>query len=382
MARAIRAEEIYDAAADDAAFEQLAATFAAAVGARSGVIHWRDFREQTEEVSYSGYFSDDQMAEYERHFAGDDLWSDAVNRPERLDRVWDCGGIVAPQVYENGRIYNEWVRPMGDDTFHCLGGALRTETAAGEIGFHRGRRQPAFDEAAVRIVEDGLVHLRRMVAIRSKLIAARRLTAQASATLDVFGHGILTLDTAGRLIHCNLAGEAILRLGDGLAVHARRLVAREPCDQSALQEALDRALAPDRPEAGGVIVNRSLGRPYELSILSAVADGQRQIVVVVTDPSSGNAGLHDRIRGLYGLTPAEAEVAEMLARGWSPRRIAEHRRVSTDTIHSQLKAIFSKLGCRRQSELVAMISGLPQLLSDQDDEGRGGRSDGFATDWE
>jgi DNA-binding CsgD family transcriptional regulator len=380
MARAIRAEEIYDAATDDAAFERLAAAFAEAVDARSGVIHWRDFSEQTEQVSYSGYFSDEQMADYERHFAEDDLWSDAVNRPERLGRVWDCSGIVSPQAYENGRIYNEWIRPMGDDTFHCLGGALRTETVSGDIGFHRGRGQPAFDEAAVRVVEDGLVHLRRMVAIRSKLVAARRLTAQASASLDIFGHGILTLDTAGRLIHCNLAAEAILRGGDGLAVHARRLVAREPGDQSALQAALDRALAPDRPEAGGVLVQRSLGRPYELSILSTAADGQRQIVIVVTDPSNRNAGLHDRLRGLYALTAAEAEVAELLARGWPPRRIADHRGVSTDTIHSQLKAIFSKLGCRRQSELVAMISGLPQLLSMADGEAAVAGSDGSEVD--
>jgi DNA-binding CsgD family transcriptional regulator len=360
MACRLRAEDIYDAATDDAAFDQLATFLAEAVGARSGVVHWKDFREETEEVSYSGYFTDDQMAEYEREFAAADLWSTAVNLPDRLNRTWNCDLLVSPKEYENGRLYNEWIRPMGDDTFHCLGGALRTETAIGEIGFHRGRGQPAFGEEEVRTVEEALVHLRRMVAFRSKLGAERRRSLHASASLDILGHGVLTLDTGG-----------ILRRGDGLVLNGRRPVACHPADQNALQAALDRAIAPEAPEAGGVLVNRGEGRPYELSVLSASVDGHRQIIVVVTDPDSRNAGLKDRIRGLYGLTLAEAEVAELLALGWSPRRIADHRCVSTDTIHSQLKAIFSKLGCRRQSELVAMISSLPRLLPAEESEGPG-----------
>jgi DNA-binding CsgD family transcriptional regulator len=361
MPRALRTEEIYDAATDDAAFDDLACSLARAVDARSGVLHWKSFSEQTEEVSYSGYFTADQMAEYDRHFSDADLWSTAVTRSERLNHVWDCDRLVSPTEYENGRLYNEWIRPMGDDTFHCLGAALRTETAVGEIGFHRGRDQPAFDDEVVRIVEDGLGHMRRMVAIRSKLIAARRTSACASASLDVIGHAVLSLDPKGRLMHGNAAAEALLRRADGLMLQRRRLAARRPADQSALQAALDRALAPDGTEASGVLVHRAEGRPYELSVLSASVGGQRQIVVVVTDPETCNAGLRERIRGLYGLTAAEAEVAEHLALGLSPAQIADHRLVSAGTIHSQLKAIFLKLGCRRQSELVAMISSLPRL---------------------
>jgi DNA-binding CsgD family transcriptional regulator len=364
MGQRLRAEQIYDAAIDDEAFEQLATSLAESIGARSGVLHWKDFDEETEEVSYSGYFSDDQMAAYEREFAGADLWSTAVNRPERLNRVWDCDRLLGPGEYEGGRIYNEWVRPMGDDTFHCLGGALHTERAIGEIGFHRGKGQGAFTEEDVHTVEESLVHLRRMVAVRSKLIAARRGSAIVSASLDVIGHAVLTLDPKGRLLHCNQAGETLLRRGDGLTLHRQHLRASQAGDHNALQSALDRALAPEGPQATGVLIRRRVGRPYELSILAAHAGGRRQIVAVVTDPDARNAGLQQRLRDLFELTLAEAEVAESLALGLSPDRIADLRDVSAATVHTQLKAIFSKMGCRRQSELVAMIGNLPRFQPD------------------
>lgn len=363
MLRPFRPEEIYDAATDDAAFEQLAATLAASIDARSAAFHWKDFREDSEEVSYSGYFSHEQMSVYERHFADADLWAAAVRQPDRVNRVWDCEQLVPSREYERARIYNEWVRPMGDDSFRAMGGALRTTTAIGEIGFHRGKGQPAFEPEAVRIVEDGLVHLRRMVAIRSKLDAAKRASASMSGSLDVIGHAVFTLDPSGRLIHCNLAGEEVLRRADGLIMLRRRLFAVHPADQTALQAAIGKAAAAREVEASSLLIQRGRGRPYELSLLSSVAGGRRQVVVVLTDPEGRDVTLPMRLRDLYGLTAAEGEVAVRLAEGASPATLADERAVTVGTIHSQLKVIFVKLGCRRQSELVAIVGNLPRLQS-------------------
>lgn len=360
MLRPFRPEDIYDAAADDEAFDQLAATLARLIDARSAAFHWRDFREGTEEVSYSGYFSHDQMAVYEQHFADADLWSAAVSAPDRINRIWDCEELVPSRIYEGGRLYNEWVRPMGDDSFHAMGGVLRTGTAIGEIGFHRGKGQPAFEPEAVRIVEEGLVHLRRMVAIRSKLEASRQLSASVSGSLDAIGHAVLTLGPSGLLLHCNAAAEIVLRRADGITLRGGRLCASMPADNAALQAAIARAVAPGG-EAGGLLVERRRGRPYELSILSANIKDKRQILIVLTDPDGRDTSLPTRLRALYGLTAAEADVAIRLAEGASPAILAEERRVTVATVHSQLKAIFVKLGCRRQSELVAIVGSLPRL---------------------
>jgi len=44
------------------------------------------------------------------------------------------------------------------------------------------------------------------------------------------------------------------------------------------------------------------------------------------------------------LTAAETEIFELLRRGWSNRRIAEHRGTSLPTVAKQARSIYHKLG--------------------------------------
>jgi DNA-binding CsgD family transcriptional regulator len=61
------------------------------------------------------------------------------------------------------------------------------------------------------------------------------------------------------------------------------------------------------------------------------------------------------LRGLHGLTPAEAELVGQLARGRSLEEAARARGVSINTVRSQLKQVFSKTGTSRQGELVQLV---------------------------
>lgn len=358
MLHKVRAEEIYDAAVDDDLFGQLASRLADAVGARSGVLHWRDPGDGTEEISYSGYFSDAQMAAFEQDFADCDLWAAAIRDSGRANRAWNCDELVAPERYEQSRIYNEWIRPMGDDTFRCLGAAISTPAGIGEIGFHRGKDQPAFDEATVQAVNAGLVHLQRMITIRGKLRAA----ARPAAALDVTAHAVFTLDQQGRVLHHNAAAEAMLRRKDGLTVRGERLAAFATSDQNMLHAAIARATAPEGAEASALLIQRANGPPYEVSVASVHKNGLgRHVIVLVTDRTVHDPSLETRVRTLYGLTRAEAEVALRLTEGVPVERLAAERRVAVGTVRTQIKSIAAKMGCSRQSELVANISTLPRL---------------------
>jgi len=58
------------------------------------------------------------------------------------------------------------------------------------------------------------------------------------------------------------------------------------------------------------------------------------------------------------LTPAEARLAALLARGLSIEAAAAELRVAQQTTRNQLKSIFAKTGVHRQSELVSLIAQL------------------------
>ena len=61
---------------------------------------------------------------------------------------------------------------------------------------------------------------------------------------------------------------------------------------------------------------------------------------------------------IFGLTPAEAKLASLMAEGLNPEKAAEELYISRETARNQLKAVFAKTATHRQGELVALLSRL------------------------
>jgi DNA-binding CsgD family transcriptional regulator len=118
-------------------------------------------------------------------------------------------------------------------------------------------------------------------------------------------------------------------------------------------------------------VARSGGRPpYRLFIqpLRAGASDalgfrwgfEAGLLLLVDDPDrASSAARVEALVALFGLTRAEARVADRLGRGESIATIAAAHGVSVATILSQLKHIRAKTGTSRQGNLVAVINRLP-----------------------
>jgi DNA-binding CsgD family transcriptional regulator len=68
-----------------------------------------------------------------------------------------------------------------------------------------------------------------------------------------------------------------------------------------------------------------------------------------------------QLRALFGLTSAEARLAQHLARGDSVEEIAQTLCIKMSTARTQLAAIFAKTDTRRQAKLVAILSRLAHL---------------------
>lgn len=83
-----------------------------------------------------------------------------------------------------------------------------------------------------------------------------------------------------------------------------------------------------------------------------------RVIGVVRDAGADMAAQAGFIAATYGLSPAEAAVAGLLARGRDRATIAADRGVSPETLKSQIKALYQKTGCSREAELVALLAGL------------------------
>ena len=197
----LRSEQIYEAMIDDEAFATLPTLLAQSVGARSCVIHWRDTRHEAEVMAHSPYFSAEQMLDYAENFVEHDEWSNCGKEYPFINRIWNTKQMVTPDAYEGSIFYNEWIRAMGDDTYHCIGTVMETDRGLGLIGLHRGKGQADFDAVSIKDLNRNIVHLRRMLSVRARLTSDSTRMRGVSALLDSNPAPMLAVTAHGRIVH-------------------------------------------------------------------------------------------------------------------------------------------------------------------------------------
>lgn len=89
--------------------------------------------------------------------------------------------------------------------------------------------------------------------------------------------------------------------------------------------------------------------------LRTALEGAR-FMLVVRETAGGPESRTSEMRRKFGLTAAEAELANLLAQGMSLQDVSEHLSISIWTARSHLNAIFQKTDTHRQGELIALIN--------------------------
>lgn len=107
-------------------------------------------------------------------------------------------------------------------------------------------------------------------------------------------------------------------------------------------------------DAGGVAISHADPRMSDGAEVCAfrVLDA---MVLVASGPAHPRAPSSHGLTKLYGLTPAEARVASLLALELSPGEIAEELDVGLSTIRTHLKAIRAKLFAESQTDLIRRL---------------------------
>ena len=112
-------------------------------------------------------------------------------------------------------------------------------------------------------------------------------------------------------------------------------------------------------------------RPLELLVTPAcqnrwlVLEKGVAAIVFVSDPEDAEGAETVLLRGLYGLSPAEAEFAALLSKGKEIKEITDELHISRNTAKTHLSHMFTKTGTRRQMELLRLLLRGPASLRPQ-----------------
>ena len=187
----------------------------------------------------------------------------------------------------------------------------------------------------VESIQRLLPHIRQFVGFRQALADAGVLRASLTGLLDNVHTGVVQLDRRGRVTAANDCARDLLRRGDGLSDRGGLLQAALPVENARLQALLAQALPFfGGPGAGGsMMVSRTDGlRRLILHVRPVNEDGpdprQSRVgaLVLIVDPANHDGVDADLVGAMLGLTPAQSEVAMMLAQGRTIREIAVETR--------------------------------------------------------
>lgn len=295
----------------------------------------------------------------EQFFALDPFVNLPVDKVVALADILDDEALVASDYYEH------YLRPAG--LFRILG--LDTVEPGGMLArlrCTRRREEPPFTTDERALLARIAPHLRLAIQIHATLgrtASERNLYAGAVEQLAV---ATIILDEQGHVLSTNTIARVLLEDGDGLALRGQHLFIAGRDRNRELQNSLATIVQAQHRGETSVVralrVLRSGNRPQLGLVLRPVpvsewSEGQTSpcVAVFISDPELSETASLGTLRELFGLTPAEANLAVLLSRGLRLAEVSEAQNVSPHTARAQLKSVFAKTGVSRQAELVRLV---------------------------
>jgi GAF domain-containing protein/DNA-binding CsgD family transcriptional regulator len=260
------------------------------------------------------------------------------------------------RVLHRSTYYDTWLRPQRLE--HSLGTTVLDEDGLrANITLLRPRdagHYGAEDIADMRLLGR---HLRQALRVSRRLELLGAGEAAAAAALDRLAHGVLMLDAAGRLLHANRAGEAILRTGDVLRLDGdRRLALVRPRSRTRFAVLCDGAAPGDSMVLRGVGTTRLLASAMPLPPQrTALPHPRASRLLLLVDPDALPPGGPVLLRRRFALTEAELRLATALLACNGLRGAADAAGMTYETARWYVKVLFQKTGTARQSQLVACL---------------------------
>lgn len=268
-----------------------------------------------------------------------------------------------PEFYQT-EFFNDWARHQ--DIHHGICGTVyQTGPHKVQLLVQRTGRQGHFSHQTTELVNGLVPHLRQTLRLSQQQAAATYNLHGAALAAETRALPFLLLDLDGRVCHLSPGAERLLREG-ALDISDGRLRLTDLRLQRRYHRELRQMLLSERQTRSvefAFTIPRE-GRPPLDCLLTPVHPAANALSLWPC-PCYATLYLHDReqdlhidpalLGQLFGLTDSEARVAADIAAGLEPAHIAKRHNRSPHTIRTQLKSVFSKTGCSRQSQLTALV---------------------------
>lgn len=230
------------------------------------------------------------------------------------------------------------------------------------LHFKVGRGNITDDE--VTISQIFLPHIAKAVEIsRPFLLLKQRFNAILSV-IDRLQIGFVITNQNAEIIICNREAEEMLATDNGLSQTGnKKLHSRSNKIQALLTQQIFAAANTDAPSCFEAVISvpkRTGNMPWLLEVFPLVNfDGEidqlfQGTAIFITDPENNRIISTKGMEQLFGLTKAERNICELIAKGYRTADVAEERNATLHTVRSQIKSLFQKTATSNQVDLVRL----------------------------
>lgn len=276
--------------------------------------------------------------------------------------------IISDADYRRCELYDTLFRPLGltHSACACL---LRTSVFMAPLDILRETRNTRPDHHDLRYLNRLLPHMQRSIRLHLQFGALKTRLHGMEAAADQLICGVLLVDRKARILHANRVAEEMMRVADGVKAHRETLMAAIASETQILHHLIEQVTARRRSlddmENGLALHRLPPRRPLWVTILpvpeqpgmtfTGLSEPRAEALVTIHDPEKTPEPSEDTLRQLYGLTPAEARLAQAICKGQGLDEYAARTGISLETARWRLKQIFAKTDTHRQVQLARLL---------------------------
>lgn len=284
-----------------------------------------------------------------------------------IDRSWTQLTRATEAEFQTTEFYNVWAKPQGLRDVVNTPYLLRS-TMIGMLSVPCFATREPYTTSECELIERITPHVRRAMLINDMTDKGNLALALYRKVLDQLSVAVFVLGLGRRIAFTNASGDAMLSDGNHVRSASGVLTAQRIIGApSALDEAIDRAAAGDTAigiSGIGVPLVGANGERSAAYVLPIVGKdirgdmGKGHCAVFISQRGEQQPMAIEILRTVFDLSPTEARVTTLIAKGEGPAMIAESLAISINTVRSHLARAFAKTNTTDQTSLGALVNKL------------------------
>lgn len=201
--------------------------------------------------------------------------------------------------------------------------------------------------------------------------------ATSMVAIDHLPEGLVLLGAQGNVVFCNKQAKDIFDQDDGISLRqlnnhktVPELVTRDMATQMALESAISAITTPNvhtiKQFPRALTIQRLSGRaPFHLRFISFTQSGHgwrnahtMSGMVLIAESKKEISLCAQAMKTAYGISPAEARLAELLVNGDTVKEAARKLNISANTVKTQLQEIYLKTNTNSRAKLTRTLLNL------------------------